>query len=498
MIRKQAIDDNIRQGIASYIDYLNNIRLTDLINSIETILLTQTDKLSDLTFKTANALSNLELAKMEIDNIINTNRGGNTGIHGFISEVTETGIRNARDTFNGLHKSVILLNNNGPADILLQGKEVQMKFYANVVEEINQASNYGNMKMMFPKDHVEVIKKIMDGAKTVELSGNILTNTQINNIKKAIEDESALRGVSYDKWLEPSILKYKDVQKGTIQDTLESEVKNINKQSEQRKTDIEKQANNDRLNAKQQSQATLGEATKVAGIGAAVQGGLNLALFIHSKHKEGKEVWEFEADDWIASGIDMAKGAIKGGVSGYAIYGLTNVCHLAAPSAGAITSGTFGLSNAIIKYRSGVVDTDGFIELITLNAIDATGTAIGAAIGQTIIPIPIVGALVGSIVATTALSLGKGVFNKQEIEAINEYQSKINTFIDKLDKEHKSELESLLFAYNELGELQQYSFNSNINIQLKFVLSVNLAKLAGVTEDAILSNQNKIDDYFLN
>lgn len=231
MISEQTIDNNVEQGIASYVDYLNNIRLTDLMNTLESILTSETDKLSDLATKSANALSNLDWAKAEIDNLININRGGDTGIHGFISEFAETGIRNARDVYQGLQKSVVLLNDNGPADILLQGKEVQMKFYANILEEIKQASNYDKMSMIFPKDHVEVIEQIMDGAKSVEFNGNVLSNSQINNIRKAIEDESALRGVSYDEWLESSVLKYKDVQKGTIDQTLSGEVNDINKQT---------------------------------------------------------------------------------------------------------------------------------------------------------------------------------------------------------------------------------------------------------------------------
>ena len=133
MISEQIIDNNVEQGIASYVDYLNNIRLTDLMNTLESILTSETDKLSDLATKSANALSNLNWAKTEIDNLININRGGDIGVHGFISEFAETGIRNARDVYQGLQKSVVLLNDNGPADILLQGKEVQMKFYANIL-----------------------------------------------------------------------------------------------------------------------------------------------------------------------------------------------------------------------------------------------------------------------------------------------------------------------------------------------------------------------------
>lgn len=497
MLSEQTIDNNVEQGIASYIDYLNNIRLSDLLNSLNAILSTETDKLSDLATRSANALSNLDLAKLEIENLININRGGKTGVHGFIAEFAETGIRNARDVFEGMQKSVVLLNDNGPADILLQGKEVQMKFYANILEEIKQASNYDKMSMMFPKDHVEVIEKIMNGAKTVEYKGNTLSISQINSIRKVIEDESALRGSSYDEWLKSSLLRYQDVQKGTIDQTLSGEVNDINKQTTQQQADIKKQADNDRLVAHQEAQPNFGEASKVAGIGAAVQGGLNLGIFVYKKHKDGKEVWNFASDDWKQCGISTAKGALKGGISGYAIYSLTNVCHLAAPSAGAITSGTFGLSSAIVKYRKGDVDTDGFIDLVTLNAIDATGAAIGAAIGQTIIPIPVIGALVGSIVATTALSLGKGVLNKHEIEVINRYQEKINAYVDKLDKEYQIKLNEMMKKYRKLGELQKYSFNLDINIHLRFASSIDVARWVGVSEKDILKNQDEIDDYFL-
>src|SRR6056297_1802999 len=99
MISEQTIDNNVEQGVASYIDYLNNIRLTDLMNKLESILTSETEKLSDIATKSATALSNLNLTKTEIDNLVNINRGGDNGLHGFISEFAETGIRNARDVY---------------------------------------------------------------------------------------------------------------------------------------------------------------------------------------------------------------------------------------------------------------------------------------------------------------------------------------------------------------------------------------------------------------
>lgn len=63
MSSQQTIDNNIEQGIASYVDYLNNIRVTDLMNTLESILTNETDRLSELATKSANALSNLDWAK---------------------------------------------------------------------------------------------------------------------------------------------------------------------------------------------------------------------------------------------------------------------------------------------------------------------------------------------------------------------------------------------------------------------------------------------------
>ena len=45
MVNEQFINNNVQQGIAAFVDYLNSIRLVDLINKLEIILTTETDKL---------------------------------------------------------------------------------------------------------------------------------------------------------------------------------------------------------------------------------------------------------------------------------------------------------------------------------------------------------------------------------------------------------------------------------------------------------------------
>lgn len=393
--------------------------------------------------------------------------------------------------------SGIYANNNGPADLLINGKPVQVKFYANLMNELKTSAEYRSMDMMFSKDHMDVFRAVMHGDKEVFLNGQPLTSNQVQKIKQIIEEESNIRGLSWDKWMQSSVLKYDQVQREAIDRTFTEETDNIKRQTSEQKSEISNKANTDKAAAYHKAQPNLGEANKAAGVGAAIQGGLNFGIFVYQKHEEGKEIWQFTAEDWKEGGVKTAEGAFKGGFSGYAIYGLTNVCHLSAPSAGAIASGTFGLIDAVMKFRSGEIDDDGFLSLVTINALDATGAAVGAAIGQTLIPVPVVGALIGSIVASNVLGLGKNILSARERAIIAEYQRKADLFVANLDVQYAQILETLLDKYRKLGELQTYAFNLDLNIQLRFAASVDLARFIGVSETEILHNEAEIDDFFL-
>ena len=60
---------------------------------------------------------------------------------------------------------------------------------------------------------------------------------------------------------------------------------------------------------------------------------------VYGKYKEGKSIFEFEQSDWLDCGLDTAEGVIKGAISGYSIYGLTNVLGISAPNASAFSYG---------------------------------------------------------------------------------------------------------------------------------------------------------------
>ena len=149
-----------------------------------------------------------------------------------------------------------------------------------------------------------------------------------------------------------------------------------------------------------------------------------------------------------------------------------------------------------MKFRSGEIDDDGFLSLVTINALDATGAAVGAAIGQTLIPVPVVGALIGSIVASNVLGLGKNILSARERAIIAEYQRKADLFVANLDVQYAQNIETLLDKYRKLGAAD-LCIQSDLNIQLRFAASVDLARFTGVSETEILHNEAEIDDFFL-
>lgn len=75
--------------------------------------------------------------------------------------------------------------------------------------------------------------------------------------------------------------------------------------------------------------------------------------------------------------------------------------------------------------------------------------------------------------------------------------SKADLFVANLDVQYAQILETLLDKYRKLGELQTYAFNLDLNIQLRFAASVDLARFIGVSETEILHNEAEIDDFFL-
>ena len=488
----------LNEGIAYYIDFLNHLRLEELSTSLEKIIKANKDELLELAKNNLKAKISLDKAEEEINKLILNNRGGNRGLHGFIAEFAEEGVTNAYRAFEGMRKLAKVLNDNGPADLNFGKNQVQMKFYVDICKELKQAANYRNMKMMFPKDHVELINKVMNGDEYIIFNGDRLTKNTIERIKLLVIEENKARHVtSHTKWLKASKLDYKEVQTESIRKTLSKIRKDISDKSARERELINNQEKLDKKTAYTKSLPSLKEANRAAALSSIIQGGVTLSSKLLQKYLEGKEIWTFSDEDWIECGLTTGDGIIKGGVSAYSIYGLTNVCGMSASSAGALSAGTFGIIQLILDYRIGKLDDDDFINLAIFNAIDATGAALGACLGQAIIPIPVVGPVIGSIATSILLDIGKQFLSNRERKLIEDYNSKMQLYLNQLDLKYQEIFNEIVEKYKKLGELQNFAFDVQINTSLRLEYSVQLAKELDVEDSNLLHNISEIDDYFL-
>lgn len=497
MPEDRAVESVVAQGIAAQVNYLESTRAAEFASNLERILVSETDGLAEVASRAARAELHIDVARLNIEGIVDANRGGELGAHGFIAEYAEEGIANAERAIDGLKPLTTVLADNGPADLSVQGVPVQMKFYLDLRTQLHRAADYRDMEMMFAKDRFEVLDRIMRGDQHVELDGVPLSSQKVEGIRELIEKESAERGQDYSTWMRSSQLDYAEAQVDAIGDTLDDKTAGLRRQADQQRDQIRDDSEAERAGAAQQAAPSWGEAAKVAGTAAAVQGGLAFGMFVYRRHREATEIWQFDSQDWRDGGLETAKGGIKGGITGLSIYGLTQVCRMGAPAAAAVASGTLGLATAVVNRRAGKLDDDDFADLVFCNAIESTGAAIGAAIGQVVIPVPVVGAVVGSIAASVILGQGRKFLNEAENKVIEARAAEISAYVAGLDAELQAEYLRITGTHDYYRELQDRAFDIQANVDLQLLGSADLARAVGVPEDQILQSVGDADAYFL-
>ena len=126
--------------------------------------------------------------------------------------------------------------------------------------------------------------------------------------------------------------------------------------------------------------------------------------------------------------------------------------------------------------------------------LDASVSAISSVLGQAIIPIPIIGAIIGNTIGFKMYEVAKNNFKANEQKIIQKYCEEIkilekdlldeyNIFIKKIKQE--------VYLYMEILE-KLYS----TNVQEIFEGSIEIAKFYGIPNDEILDSKGKIDSYF--
>ena len=414
--------------------------------------------------------------------------------HGEIAEQVEVGIRNARDylrqqtpsaTFEGVGRTA-------PEDYLIDGIQVQSKFIngvnknlEHVLEHMSRYKNFSKDGSYYhiPEDHYETIRKVLGGE-----SQEGLTNRTIRKIQQKAQEIEELSGKSFAQVVKPSLSSYSDVQQGKIYDTLDKHEQGLSDENRQIKKSI-----------KTDAQPNLGDMVQATAKGALIGGGIRLAFKTYEKYKQGKNPFrgDYTAKDWKEVGIDIAKGAVGGGIAAGTIYALTNFASLSAPFAGSFVSAGQVIASLANSLNSGDISFAQFTEMSQLACIESAAAALASALGQTIIPVPILGAVLGTIAGRIVINCSKNYFGKETERLKRQMDEYYNQCLAKIDQTYRAVVSRIIAEYENLGDLTKAAFDTGNNVALRLQASIHLAEAYKVSEVNIIRHTNELDAFML-
>ena len=465
----------------------------------------QDDRLTQQSENLLNAFSKMEQVRRfaEAGNL-NHVLGSMRTKHGEIAEHFEVGVSNAWQALKGFGDiaSIDNVGRTAPADYIINGVNVQSKFtngelntLKHVFEHLQKYENIGFARgdgsyYHIPKDQFEnIMKALTEG----EIPGRRLASAEaVIRVIKKIEEES---GQKFTDIVKSANANYSDVQLGKINDTIDKFNDELKKANDKIVGTIKEDTKQRIKDVAEQYKPNLGEATKAGITGAVVGGGLKLAIKIYQKKKTGKKIGEFTAEDWKEIGLDTAKGAAQGGITGVSIYGLTNYANMSAPIAGGFVSASFGLAKSLYAYKSGEITFEGFKDNSETICLESSFVALGTLLGQTVIPVPILGAVVGSVASSVAMDVYKKVF-AEEKQLFEEYFRQVQKERNIYSEEVRKYVDEIVEKYNEISTNIQNVFNEDFKEIVRFEYSTKLALSCGVPENEILTTSKDIDDYF--
>lgn len=493
----------IDQGIGSFVEKLNMERLSILQESLSKILSKENFNLSLQDKNFLKAVSCVDAVRDFVstpEHIL----GSAATKHGEIAEQVQVNIENAKKFINGFEAEYTFegVGRTAPEDYLtIMGEKVQSKFYngaqntLKAVIEHNEKYNDFTQNGFYeiPKDQYKVIKQVLNNEKVDGLS-----EKSIQKIRNYIKDIERKTHKPFEEVVRSGNSNYRDVQLRKINETLDKEEQRLAEIDKENRKIINEKSDSEKREAYSAAAPTWQEAAKVTGTAAAVGAGLSLTFGIYKKYKEGKTINKFTSEDWKELGIETGKGALKSGVTGLSIYGVTNFTSTTAPMASAYVSTVFGIASLAQRYKNGEISQSEFVTDSQVIAMESGMAALGATLGQIVIPIPILGAVIGTVATTFVNSIVKNYLVGKEKVLLEKYNRRFKEEYMKVEAEYLGEFNKILKKYIEIGNLIDGAFDYEINAKLRFEKSGELAVKLGVKKEEILKTKQDIDDYFLN
>lgn len=464
------------QAAASWVNYVNQMRINELLQG-----------LSQQDINLDNALKELGELKGSVSRLLQTNRGGTTGIHGFIAERMQVYFKNARNLVEGAAKGYFLIDDNGPVDYTGNGIAYQQKFVGKhlsldaVKEHLDKYPDYikNGGKYQIPKDYYERLKYLFE---LPEAEGKKLAGEDYR-LWKYVRDFFRDKDIAFSD-IEPSVIDYGEGQRNIAGKTIAQEEQHVKKWNQE-----------ERNRLYQKSRPSAKELYKASAVTMAAEGGIAFGMGVYRKRKAGKRLSQFGEDDWKELGIDTAGASAKGGIRGAVVYGMSNFTATPAAVASALVTATFGVLAEAGRLRVGVIDQEEFFISSEVFCLDAAMSAISSILGEVLIPIPVLGAVIGNMAGMLLYSIAKDTMSEEEQRIIFQYNQSRAELEKTLTLQYQRLIEQMEEEIKRFDSLVDWAFSEDANTA--FEGSVKLAEHCGVRWDRILKNKSDIDGYFL-
>ena len=409
--------------------------------------------------------------------------------HGEIAEWVHVGVSRAWDVLHGRAPTATFegVPRTGPVDYRVAGVDIQSKYYNGLRNTLDGVASHaekypgfagGHGRYHIPGDQHRQLEELH---RSGEIEG--LSDRSASALQRRVDNLQRATGRQADDLIEPGDASYAEVQRGRVHDTLRDREDRLTQESEGLK----------RTARVEHGPSTAGF-VKAGGLGAAVGGGVGLAQAIWIKYREGRNPFcgEFSIRDWQDVGVISAQGAGGGAVAGSSLYLLTNSTALAAPFAGSLVSGLMGIGVLLRDHYAGAIDSEQFVEMSHIVAMDAAAVGLASAAGQTMIPVPLLGALLGGLagkLVASALQDGLGESESALTLRLAEYE---RFAFEQLDEECRAVMQRLDAWFGNLERLAATAFDPKANTEL-LMASVRMAEMVGVPDARIVRKIADLD-----
>lgn len=469
----------------AWIESLNAMRLESLHEALEV----ESAQLSDAILTIDAALNTIS------SRIVAVNRGGSRGMHGFIAEVAEAGIGNARSRFNGGGDVYRWVDDNSPVDLLREGVAIQQKFVmsgnsfglAHVARHLECYPDFlvNGGRYQLPRDQYETIRRLASMSEREAAAGLSRSSggPSYSDWKRVHSYLDAGGRFSLND-LEPSLVDYADVQKGAFSATLAKEKDRFREDHRVR-----------RSQHRQEARPSTAQAARIAAQAAAVSGTITFVAALRAKTQQGTRLQDLTAQDWCdIAGRTAGQAASDSGRS-VATYTLSQLPGTPAAVAGAITSTTIAIAHEASLLRRGAISEVEFLQRSELLALDSSVSAASAVVGQCVIPVPILGAVIGGAVGSVMMHAAKSGLSSYENRLIAEHVAAQAAQTAELDAEQRALAESVEAAISSYLDLLEQAFLPDPSAA--FEGSIALAASVGVCEVEVLSSDADVRAFFL-